>query len=463
MIVSKGKKTESYFEYLWQKHVIAQKENESLLYVDKHFVHDLSAVAFIGLDEKCLGVRRPDKTFAFADHTVPIDNSASDVNSYYFQPAKNLITALKASAIKHDVEYFGPENSKHGIIHVAAPEQGLVLVGESIICGDSHTCTMGALGTLAFGAGITDIEHVLASQTIWTEKPNVLHIELIGIPEKNTTAKDIALYVVKLLNGNAGTKCAIEFSGTYINSIGIEERMTLCNMAIETGAKFAVIPPDNTTFDFLLTKGVSYSKTEKQHWLSASMINTSKSTLLKIDVSDVKSMVSWGTSPHQTIEINNLPLSENSLSLDNNAFEYMDINVQKSIDEIEIDTVFIGSCTNGRLSDLLLAASILKGKKIAKNLNRAVVSPGSTQVKNQAEFLGIDKIFIDAGFEWSNAGCSMCVAVNGDHLPKGARTVSTTNRNFVDRQGKGVKTHLASPATAAQSAITGRVTAYDGE
>lgn len=463
MIVKKGKKTASYFEYLWQKHVIAQKANESLLYVDKHFVHDLSAMAFIGLDEKFLSVRRPDKTFAFADHTVPIDSSASDVKSYFFQPAKNLITALKKSTIKHGVQYFGPDSLKHGIIHVAAPEQGLVLIGESIICGDSHTCTMGALGTLAFGAGITDIEHVLASQTIWTEKPNILQIELVGIPDKNTTTKDIALYVVTLLNGDAGAKCAIEFSGTYVTSIGIEERMTLCNMAIETGAKFAVISPDKTTFDYLFTKGVSYSTKEKLHWLSASMANTSNSIFLKIDVSNVKPMISWGTSPHQSIEINNLPILDSYSQLEINASEYMDIKVQQVIDEIEIDTVFIGSCTNGRLSDLTLAAGILKNKKIAKNINRAVVSPGSTQVKIQAESLGIDKIFIDAGFEWSNAGCSMCVAINGDYLPKSARVVSTTNRNFVDRQGKGVKTHLASPATAAQSAITGIITAYAGE
>jgi 3-isopropylmalate/(R)-2-methylmalate dehydratase large subunit len=463
MIVKTGKKTTSYFEYLWQKHVITEKANESLLYVDKHFVHDLSAIAFIGLDEKHLSVRRPDKTFAFTDHTVPINSSASDVTFYNFEPAKNLITALKKSAIKHGVEYFGPDSPKHGIIHVAAPDQGLVLIGESIICGDSHTCTMGALGTLAFGAGITDIEHILATQTIWTKKPNILQIELIGIPDKNTTAKDIALYIATLLNGDAGTKCALEFTGDYISSIGIEERMTLCNMAIETGAKFAVVPPDKTTFNFLHTKGVNYSNEEKLHWLSANMANTSNSSLLIIDVSNVKPMISWGTSPHQSIEINNLPILENCSSLEINASEYMDIKIQQPINEIEIDTVFIGSCTNGRLSDLKLAAEILKNQKIATNINRAVVSPGSTQIKEQAEYLGIDKVFIDAGFEWSNAGCSMCVAINGDNLPKGSRVVSTTNRNFINRQGKGVKTHLASPATAAQSAITGKITAHVSE
>lgn len=444
----------SYFDFLWQKHEIYRDGGESLLYVDKHLVHDLSAIAFSNLNRTGRAIRRPEKTIAFADHTIPTDQTSKDPRLFKNTQAVALFKSLKFNVEKNNIEFHAPSTLGHGIVHVSAPDLGLVKTGETVVCGDSHTCTLGGLGCLAFGVGVSDIEHVLATQTVWVSKPKVLKLSLTGKPKNYVSAKDVALKIVNFLGNNGGTGFAIELSGEYIEESSIEERFTLCNMMIETGAKFAIIPPDSKTVEYLAERGIEVDLND----FSFEQITKENNVLpVEFDTTDVDVQITWGTQPNQTISITSKVLMDKTDPNEVESMNYMGLDFEHRLSGKSIDVVFIGSCCNGRLSDLQIVADIVKNNKVAASVDRAIICAGSQKIKEEAELLGLHHIFLASGFEWRNPGCSMCVAINGDTALPGQRVVSTTNRNFVGRQGHGVRTHLVSPATAATCAIFGKI------
>jgi len=455
------------FEKIWESHVVAEKQNEpSLIYIDRHLVHEVtSPQAFEGLRMNNRKVRRPDLTIATMDHNVPTNDRSLPILD---QTSAVQIQTLEKNCKDFGIKLFDMNSPNQGIVHVIGPQLGITLPGSTIVCGDSHTSTHGAFGALALGIGTSDVEHVLASQTLWLEKPKPFEIRVEG-KRKNphaVTAKDIVLSIIKNIGTGGGTGTIIEYRGQGITDLSMDQRMTICNMSIEAGARAGLIAPDEKTFDYLRDREYTPKNYEslvdiwKENLKTDSDAKFEKEFTLHVD--DIAPQVSWGTNPGMTCDVtDSIPTPEEFSNGDPNqkkgaekALEYMDLKAGTPIEDIKIDRVFIGSCTNARLEDLIEASKVIKEQKISSNV-RAMVVPGSQMVKKQAEEIGLDKIFINANFEWREAGCSMCLGMNPDILSPGERCASTSNRNFEGRQGTGGRTHLVSPVMAAAAAIEG--------
>ncbi|AJY77118.1 3-isopropylmalate dehydratase large subunit [Paenibacillus beijingensis] len=454
------------FEKIWDNHVIHQEEGKpSILYIDLHLVHEVtSPQAFEGLRMAGRKVRRPERTFATMDHNVPTKDrfNISDPIS------KQQIDTLTKNCEDFGVKLFDLNNIDQGVVHVMGPEIGLTWPGKTIVCGDSHTSTHGAFGALAFGIGTSEVEHVLATQCLQQSKPKTMEVRFIGSRKPGVTAKDMILGVIAKYGTDFATGYVLEYTGEAIRSLTMEERMTVCNMSIEGGARAGLIAPDETTFNYLrgreyAPQGADYDKAVAAWSELTTDEGASYDTVVEFDVDSLIPQVTWGTSPGMGTDITSavpnpkdLP-TENERKAAEKALEYMDLKPGTPMTDIAIDYVFIGSCTNGRIEDLRAAAEIAKGYKVSDRVT-AIVVPGSGRVKIQAEKEGLDRIFTEAGFEWREAGCSMCLAMNPDVLQPGQRCASTSNRNFEGRQGRGGRTHLVSPAMAAAAAIKGHFT-----
>ncbi|MCG7344012.1 3-isopropylmalate dehydratase large subunit [Sporosarcina sp. ACRSL] len=454
------------FDKIWESHVIYEKEGEpSLLYVDLHLIHEVtSPQAFERLRISDRKVRRPDLTFATIDHNVPTTDRSKPITDML---AKEQIDQLITNCHDFNIELFDLSSKNQGIVHVIGPELGLTTPGKTIVCGDSHTSTHGAFGAFGFGIGSSELEHVLATQTIPLIKPKTMRIELKGKRPKSLTAKDIVLGIIKRIGNAGGTGFVFEFTGEAASDLSIEERMTICNMAIEAGARAGLFAPDNKTFKYL--EGRQYAP-KGEGWAIALAdwqqlipdIDACYDRELIVDISEFSPFVTWGTTPDMVVEVTeNIPdptsfKTEIEQKSAQNALDYMGLKAGMSIMDIAIDKVFIGSCTNSRIEDLRAAADIVKlsNDKVVSTVT-ALVVPGSHRVKEQAEAEGLDKIFINAGFEWREPGCSMCLGMNPDYLLPGERCASTSNRNFEGRQGRGGRTHLVSPPMAAAAALKG--------
>ena len=449
-------------EKIWERHVVHQEEGKpDLLYIDQHLIHEVtSPQAFEGLRLNNRKVRRPDLTFATMDHNVPTKNR---------EDAQDEIAQKQMDALKKNCEEFGVKladmyHPDQGIVHVIGPQLGLTQPGKTIVCGDSHTSTHGAFGALAFGIGTSEVEHVFATQTLTQTKPKTMNVKVNGELSVGVTAKDLILAIIAKFGVDFGTGHVVEYTGQAVRDLTMEGRMTVCNMSIEGGARAGLISPDETTVDFL--RGRRYVPRDEEEyreladeWLSLSTDEGAEyDSTLEINASEIEPQVSWGTNPSMVVPINaTTPTVSGSKDEDSikRALEYMGLEEGMAITDIEIDHVFIGSCTNSRVLDLQRAADIIKGSRVKEGV-KAIVVPGSFLVKQEAEALGIDKVFIDAGFEWRNAGCSACLGMNEDTVPAGGRCASTSNRNFEGRQGNGARTHLVSPEMAAAAAINGR-------
>ncbi len=446
------------FDKVWEKHVITGNEGEAqLLYIDLHLIHEVtSPQAFSGLRIAGRRVRRPDLTFGTMDHNTP--TIMADRYNIADETSKAQLDALKRNCEEFGVELADMFNERNGIVHMVGPELGLTLPGKTVVCGDSHTATHGAFGAIAFGIGTSEVEHVLATQTLWQKKPKTMGIEITGKLQKGVYAKDIILHLIKTYGIGLGNGYAFEFFGDTIKSLSMEERMTICNMAIEAGGKSGIIAPDEITFEYI--KGREFSPKDEElekkikEWKELYTDDVSAfDEYIKLDVSTLVPQVTWGTNPEMGMNITDTFPEVKDLNYEK-AYKYMDLKPGDSPKNISLKHVFIGSCTNGRLSDLEVVAKIVKGKKVHSNI-KAVIVPGSQMVKKQAEEKGFAKIFLDAGFEWREAGCSTCLGMNPDLIPSGEHCASTSNRNFEGRQGKGARTHLVSPAMAAAAAIHG--------
>ncbi|MDP8983314.1 MAG: 3-isopropylmalate dehydratase large subunit [Acidobacteriota bacterium] len=454
-------------EKLWSSHVVAEQPGApALLYVDLHLVHEVtSPQAFDGLRSRGLKVRRPDLTIATTDHSTPTTPRSFPIVD---RVAAAQVDKLEANCREFGIRCFGLSSDKQGIVHVIGPEQGLTQPGMTVVCGDSHTATHGAFGALAFGIGTSEVEHVLATQCLLQRKSKTFEVRVDGALKPGVSAKDIILSLISRIGIGGGTGCIIEYRGAAIRSLTMEERMTVCNMSIEGGARAGMIAPDDTTYNYIA--GRTYAP-KNEAWDAAltrwralpTDDGAQYDNQIVIDASSLEPMITFGTNPGMGIPITASipnpsditdPLERDSLA---KALRYMDLPAGQPLLGHAIDVVFIGSCTNSRISDLRSAAGILKGRKVHPNV-RVMVVPGSQQVRAQAQAEGLDTIFRDAGADWREAGCSMCIAMNGDQLSPGEYSVSTSNRNFEGRQGKGGRTFLASPLTAAASAITGKVT-----
>ncbi len=447
------------FEKLWSRHVVADLgDGFALLFVDRHLLNDLAARAFATLEARGLGVRRADLTFGTPDHTVATLANASHAR----EETNPYVVDFRAGAKRHGIELFDLGDENHGIIHVIAAELGLALPGATIACGDSHTCTLGAFGSLAWGIGYTDVVHVLATQTSVQRKPKAMRIRLEGELAPHVSPKDVILSLIGRLGVAGATGYAVEFAGPAIERMSMEGRFTICNMAIELGAKFGLIAPDATTATFLRDRrhaphGDERVAAERAWQALATDPGAAFDVETVVDVSEIEPQITWGTSPEQVVSIGaSIPAGAEQTAA---ALASTGLEGGASIAGTAIDMVFIGSCTNSRMSDLRSAAAIVRGRHVAAGVTAWVV-PGSQPVKDEAEREGLDRVFTEAGFQWGSPGCSMCAGA-GDQMreiaaPK-TRIVSTSNRNFVGRQGPGVRTHLASPAMAAAAAITGRI------
>ncbi len=454
------------FDKIWDSHVVYEQEGRpSLIYIDLHLVHEVtSPQAFEGLRINGRKVRRPDLTFATMDHNVPTTDRSKPIEDPI---SAKQIDALRNNCKDFDITLFGIRinNQSQGIVHVIGPELGLTKPGMTIVCGDSHTSTHGAFGSLAFGIGTSEVEHVLATQCLRQNKPTVFEIRVDGERHYGVTAKDIILSIIGNIGTAGATGTVVEYTGKAIEDLSMEERMTICNMSIEGGAKAGMIAPDEKTFEYVrgrkyAPKGDEFDKALKD-WKN---LYTDEDAVfdkqLILDASKMEPQVSWGTNPGMVTDITSKvpdPADfddESKKKSIEHALEYMGLKANTPIEDIDIDRVFIGSCTNSRIEDLTAVARIVKGKKVSENVN-AMVVPGSQLVKMKAEEIGLDKIFMDAGFEWRESGCSMCLGMNPDILLPGERCASTSNRNFEGRQGKGGRTHLVSPIMAAAAAIEG--------
>lgn len=454
-------KPKTIIEKIWDKHIVHEEEGKpDLIYIDLHLIHEVtSPQAFEGLRLKNRELRRPDLTFATMDHNVPTLNRGQ-IND---PTARLQVETLEANCEEYGVELADINHPEQGIVHIIGPELGLTQPGKTIVCGDSHTSTHGAFGALAFGIGTSEVEHVFATQTLWQEKPQTLNVKVEGDLGVGVTAKDLILAIIAKYTVNMGTGYVIEFTGKAIEDMTMEERMTVCNMSIEAGARAGLISPDQTTVDYLrgrknVPKGEEFEELAKE-WLALKTDeNAVYDKTLTINAAEIEPQVTWGTNPGMGAPISGATPSfeetEDKDSLER-ALDYMGLEEKQPITSIEIDHVFIGSCTNARLSDLEKAAKIVEGKKVSDQI-RALIVPGSFSVKMLAEEKGLDKIFKDAGFEWREAGCSMCLGMNEDIVPPGGRCASTSNRNFEGRQGNRARTHLVSPEMAAAAAIEGR-------
>ncbi|TQS74945.1 3-isopropylmalate dehydratase large subunit [Ornithinibacillus gellani] len=453
-------KPETLFSKVWKKHVVHGEEGKpNLLYIDLHLVHEVtSPQAFEGLRMNNRKVRRPDRTFATVDHNVPTRNR--DVIKDKI--AKKQMETLKANCAENDIPLADMHHPDQGIVHVIGPELGLTQPGKTIVCGDSHTSTHGAFGALAFGIGTSEVEHVLATQTLWQDCPKTMNVKVEGELGAGVTAKDLILAIIGKFGVRFGTGYVLEYTGEAIRKLSMEERMTVCNMSIEAGARAGMISPDETTISYLKGRrhvpvGADFDELA-QEWLAlATDEGAVFDATVTIDAATVEPQVTWGTNPSMCVPVNSTTpaLADTSYPEDvQRALDYMGLEESQAITSIEIDHVFIGSCTNSRLGDLRKAAAIVRGKQVNPGV-RAIVVPGSFLVKMKAEEEGLDQIFTQAGFEWRDAGCSMCLAMNDDVVPAGGRCASTSNRNFEGRQGNGARTHLVSPEMAAAAAIAG--------
>lgn len=460
-------KARTLFDKLWDGHVVEQlPDGTAILYIDRHLIHEVtSPQAFEGLRVAGRKIHNPEAMMAVIDHNVPTTDRS--------QPIAEDESRQQIEALEHNVKEFGVpfiplRSDKQGIIHVVGPEEGITLPGMTIVCGDSHTSTHGAFGALAFGIGTSEVEHVMATQTLLQKPAKNLKIEIEGKLKPGMTAKDVVLAVIGKIGTAGGTGHVIEFAGSVIRNLDMAGRMTVCNMAIEGGARSGLIAPDEVTFEYIkgrpnAPQGADFDAAV-EYWKSlASDEGAEYDKVIHINVDDLEPMVTWGTSPEDVLPITgNIPdpalfKDESQRLRKQRMLDYMDLKIGTPIAGTKIDAVFIGSCTNSRIEDLRAAAHVLKGKKIANHV-WALVVPGSGVIKKQAEAEGLDKIFIDAGFEWREAGCSMCLAMNPDRLKPGQRCASTSNRNFEGRQGPGSRTHLVSPAMAAAAAIKGELT-----
>jgi 3-isopropylmalate/(R)-2-methylmalate dehydratase large subunit len=460
-------KPRTLFEKVWDAHVVAQEpDRPAVLYIDLHLIHEVtSPQAFTGLRERGLGVRRPDLTVATMDHSTPTLPKALAIID---DQAKAQLRMLEQNCEEFGIELFGLGSQYNGIVHVIGPERGFTQPGKTIVCGDSHTSTHGAFGALAFGIGTSEVEHVLAIQCLLQRKPKTLEVRVDGQLLPGVTAKDVILALCAQIGTGGATGHVIEYTGAAIRALDMEGRMTVCNMSIEAGARAGMIAPDETTFEYLkgrdrVPKGADWD-VAIERWRALRTDEHAKyDERVVIDANELEPMITYGTNPGMGMGISGSVPSLDSFGEPSQqvAFEkamfYMDVEPGKPLLGKKVDVVFIGSCTNSRIGDLRMAANVLKGRKVAAGV-RTLVVPGSHDIKVQAESEGLDRIFKDAGAEWREPGCSMCIAMNGDNLEPGQYAVSTSNRNFEGRQGKGGRTFLASPLTAAASAVTGKVT-----
>lgn len=454
----------SVFEKIWNDHLVASEGDRHLIYIDRHLVHEVtSPIAFRRLQERGLGVRRRDLTLATMDHNVPTGDRAKPVDDPL---SAEQMEALRLNSKNNSLlllDYYSP---LQGIVHVVGPELGFVVPGITVACGDSHTPTNGALGALAFGVGTSEVEMVLATQSLWLRRPKTMLVHIKGRLGHGTTSKDVALYFIRKVGVGGAIGHAVEYAGPLIDGLSVEERMTLANLTTEAGGRTAIVSPDTKTIEFVRGRPFAPSGEDwdraVEYWLSLKSDGDAQyDRVIELDVSDLEPQVTWGTDPSMVCGVTeSVPHPEDFADPTQRkkverALEYMGLRAGTKITEIEIDAVFIGSCTNARLTDLIQAARVVEGKHVAEGV-RAMVVPGSQLVKRRAEKLGLDKVFVEAGFEWRNSGCSLCLGMNSDRLAAGTRVVSTSNRNFENRQGVGVRTHLASPVMAAAAALEGR-------
>ena len=458
--------SKTIYDKIWNEHLVHEQEDgTSLLFVDRHLIHEVtSPQAFEGLRNSNRKVRQPKLTLAVADHNVPTTDRSKGILD---KESKIQVDTLDANCKEFGVQVFGMADKRQGIVHIIGPEQGFTQPGTIIVCGDSHTATHGAFGALAFGIGTSEVEHVLATQTLVQKKSKNFRINVSGELSAGVTSKDVILQIIGKIGTDGGTGYVIEYAGNLISALSVEQRMTICNMTIEGGARAGLIQPDQKIFDYLKNKPMSPKK-EKwdkalEYWnILKTDIDAKFDKEITLDGKEIKPMVTWGTSPQDVVTIDGkVPDPSNVRDLDKKnsierSLKYMGLKPNTSIKDIKIDKVFIGSCTNGRIEDLRDAAKILKDKKISNHV-QAFVVPGSGLVKEQAEQEGLDKIFKNSGFEWREPGCSMCLAMNADKLEPEERCASTSNRNFEGRQGRGGRTHLVSPAMAAAAAISGNL------
>ena len=462
------------YEKIWDAHVVEHRDDGTcLIYIDRHLVHEVtSPQAFEALRIAGRKVRRPDLTLAVPDHNLPttarLDSAGQRLPIADPQSAQQL-AALEKNTAQFGVPYIGATDHEQGIVHVVGPEQGFSLPGATIVCGDSHTACHGGIGALAFGIGTSEVEHVLATQTLLLKQSKTMEIRVEGALAPGVTPKDLILHIIGVIGTAGGTGHVIEYRGRVFEEMSIEGRLTVCNMSIEAGARAGLIAPDETTFHYL--KGRPYAP-RGEEWDKAvawwKSLQTDQGAhfdkSVSIDAADVEPTVTWGTSPEDTAPIGGtVPAPESFADPSKQeavrkSLEYMGLEPGQKLAEVEVQNVFIGSCTNSRIEDLRAAAAVLKGRKKADNVKWAIVVPGSGLVKAQAEAEGLDKVFTDAGLEWREPGCSACLGMNPDKVPPGERCASTSNRNFVGRQGPGARTHLVSPAMAAAAAVTGHLT-----
>lgn len=442
------------FDKLWERHIVAGEAGEpQLLYVDLHLIHEVtSPQAFEGLREAGRKVRRPEKTFGTMDHNVP----TQDIFNITDLVAKKQIEALKKNCDEFGVTLCENGSERQGIVHMVGPETGLTQPGKIIVCGDSHTATHGAFGALAFGIGTSEVEHVFATQCIWQRKPKSMGVKISGKLAKGVYAKDIILALIAKYGVDFGVGYAVEFYGDTIESLSMEERMTICNMAIEGGAKMGMMAPDEKTYEYV--RGREYAPKDMEaaiaNWATLpSDPDATYEANLELNADELVPFVTWGTNPEMGIPVTGTFPEIKDMN-DERAYSYMDLKPGQRPSDIEVGYVFIGSCTNGRLSDLEEAANVVRGKQVKDGIT-AIVVPGSRPVRKAAEKIGLDKVFKEAGFEWREPGCSMCLGMNPDQVPAGVHCASTSNRNFEGRQGKGARTHLCSPAMAAAAALNG--------
>ncbi|WP_223552526.1 3-isopropylmalate dehydratase large subunit [Pseudomonas sp. BF-R-01] len=458
----------SLFEKIWRSHtVLEQQSGQTLLYIDRHYLSDdLPPESFHTLTRRNIPIHRPDATVAMPDHYVSTRSSLLD--DVVDEERRDMIIGLQAQAARNGIIHFGLGDERQGIIHVVGPEQGLSLPGMTVVCGDSHTSTHGALGAFGFGIGATEVSHVLATQTLWQVKPLSMQVNFMGDLVSGVTAKDLALAFVRQVGVAGATGHVIEYCGAAIENLSIEGRMTLCNLSIEAGARAGMVAPDAKTLKYLKSRPFAPSGNDwdvrSAAWLELrSDPQSAFDRVVQIRADAVQPMVSWGIDPSQCCAINECIPALESAKDDRHrhsiekALAYMGLEPGQAMSGLPIDRVFIGSCTNGRIEDLRLAASVIRGRKVKVP---TLVVPGSGLVRSQAEAEGLDQIFLEAGVDWGTPGCSMCLAVNGDQGRAGERCVSTSNRNFVGRQGAGVRTHLVNPGTAAAAAITGCLIDY---
>ncbi|MCY4237071.1 MAG: 3-isopropylmalate dehydratase large subunit [Rhodospirillaceae bacterium] len=455
------------FDKIWNSHLVDQQDDGTcLIYIDRHLVHEItSAQAFEGLRENRRTVRRPDLTLTVADHNVPTTPGrgmgADD------EEAQIQIDLLRDNASEFGIEFFDMDDVRQGIVHIIGPEQGLTVPGSTIVCGDSHTATHGAFGALAFGIGTSEVEHVLATQTLIQQPLKNMRITVDGALPTGVTAKDMILAIIGKIGTAGGTGHVIEYAGQAIRDLTMEGRMTVCNMSIEAGARAGLVAPDKTTFEYLkgkpkAPKGAQWEAAVNYWKTLPSDEDAQYETDVLLDVSDIPPVVTWGTSPQEIAPITGcVPTLDQAKDAAQRAawsrmYDYMGLEGGEKMVDLAVDYVFIGSCTNGRIEDIRAVTEVARGRKVADGV-RALVVPGSGLVKEQAEEEGLDRVLVEAGFEWREPGCSMCLAMNADKVPMGSRCASTSNRNFEGRQGRGARTHLASPAMAAAAAINGHL------